>query len=764
MIWTKKFRKRKVQSVMIFLMVFICALLMTGAIVILSSLDKPYHDLAKETGAPELKVYPIENDAQKDWVSELSSLDSVEKVISVQRHFITEKFYTGNKKIETFASATIYNEEINSKERVLSGEMTGLKAGECYIPSVLANMADISVGDTITISYGKKEFNYKVKAVFADAYSLNTAFEIEILVKELPKELGEDSYYAVYTQNGKVGADVIEEYLNSHDGLLDGNFYTREECISNAHITENILGAILLVLSIVIFLVTSVMIRYMIRNALIHDKKSIAIYKAIGYTEKEVRGIYLTYDQFLVFAGAVLGVLASPMITQAFMGAAFENLGKADTVAGIGPGIAVAVVINLFVFLQILRELHRIQKVKPQELLSGNDSNLGVKQEKERKKTGKTGFSPFAMALRMIKRDKKNTAFIILTCFLSVYMVNMAIVCFDNMGDMKENNYYWLSFDKHDVTIKNTGEIQKFYDILEEVKKEPEVEAVVKRNLDVGISIPYAESVVAMVYEDYSKLEFATIEGRDPRNSNEVVVGNYYMKKLHKEIGDYMDIYLDGDTKVSLMIVGTCQGFYGMGKIIRLESALLEEHQIPIVYNEASVILQKGCDRQAFISKINKLYGGNAKAQPREEVYASIISKITDPQKAALGPFVIFTILIGVLNLIYIIYLKNLNNRKVYSIYKSMGYPVSHLIKMNCYYVGVIALVSFVIAIPLFMFLFPKVMVLAMSMFGFAEYKVTYHFSTMFWGNAAVLLVFLLGVLISSRELYKNHLDTLVSE
>lgn len=366
----------------------------------------------------------------------------------------------------------------------------------------------------------------------------------------------------------------------------------------------------------------------------------------------------------------------------------------------------------------------------------------------------------------MMKRDKKNTALIILTCFLSIYLVNMAVVCFDNIGDMREKNYYWLGFDKHDVTIQNTGDQEDYEKVLDEIKKENDVKLVVKRNLEVGLCIPYEQSANAMVYENYDGLNMPVILGRNPKNKNEIVISNYYAKKMHKEIGDYMEVFLGDstDSKVSLLIVGTCQGFYSMGKGVRIRSDLLMEHDIPLVCNEASVYLKEGEDKDAFMKKINEKYHGKAKAVLREDMYDSIIDDIVNPQKAALGPFIVLSLVLGTLNLMYIIYLKNLNGINTYSIYKSIGYSVSHLVKMNCIYVAVIALLSMAAAVLVFMICFPKTMVLAMSMFGFAEYKVTYHLKTMLFGNGLVLLMFLSGVILSSGELRKNHLETLVTE
>ncbi len=55
--WTKKFRKRKIQSLLIFLVVTMCMTLIAGSAVILTSLTGVYEKLVDETGAPDVKVY-----------------------------------------------------------------------------------------------------------------------------------------------------------------------------------------------------------------------------------------------------------------------------------------------------------------------------------------------------------------------------------------------------------------------------------------------------------------------------------------------------------------------------------------------------------------------------------------------------------------------------------------------------------------------------------------------------------------------------------
>jgi len=56
--WIKNLRQRKLQTILIFLIIMLCSLLLTGAMNILTSLDKPFQEFIKECEAASAKVYP----------------------------------------------------------------------------------------------------------------------------------------------------------------------------------------------------------------------------------------------------------------------------------------------------------------------------------------------------------------------------------------------------------------------------------------------------------------------------------------------------------------------------------------------------------------------------------------------------------------------------------------------------------------------------------------------------------------------------------
>ena len=137
---------------------------------------------------------------------------------------------------------------------------------------------------------------------------------------------------------------------------------------------------------------------------------------------------------------------------------------------------------------------------------------------------------------------------------------------------------------------------------------------------------------------------------------------------------------------------------------------------------------------------------------------------ICDPQEAAISPLVYITAIIGSVNLFYIIYANNAKKRKTYAIYKSIGYPATKLVLINCIYVGIIGMISIGAAILSVIYIFPQVMILSMSAFGFAEYKLEFYPSLFIYVNSIMMIIFRITTIVSSKDLMKNQLNEIVNE
>lgn len=768
--WLKKIRKKKLQSVLIMLIVLICSLLMCGSIVIVTSLNKPYQTLREETKAPTVKVFPYQDlfDKKDYWVNKLEKVDGVREVVAAGKHSINEKVSCNGKEIDAFFAMVEYSDRVYKNIRNIEGSRKPASDNEVVIPKVMASEFNINLNDYIDIASGDKKYRYKVVGTFADPFSTNISFQSELLVTKIPDGLTKQLELNVYGNDGVKGSEITDAYLKSNDGVLDGNFNDVEACLTNSAITEQIMGAILLLLSIIIFIVCIMMIKYMIKHALMQDTKSIAVYKSIGYENKDIISLYMKFYLFLIGVGAIAGILLSPMLSNNFMNSAYTNIGEESSTRLLIPGLICFSFIMILSFIQIIVILNKIKNMKPVIALNGREGELKTPKKKRKIFFKKLRFSPLSMALRTIERDKRNTVLTIVTCFLCVYMVNFAASCISIIGQFKTSNYYWLGFDKYDVSLVSLDK-DTFDKNCEKIKNDPDVARLVKNNMETGISLKWQNGIgdpalSSKVYETYDNLDNIVIKGRNPQNSNEVVIGNVVAKKINKDVGDYIDVYLPGNKKVNMLIVGLSQGFYNMGREARLLESTYKENNVPVELNEASVYLKSGVDKKAFIKKYNNLYKNEVKAIDRLDKYKSITDTIMNPQKAAIKPFALLVVIMGGLNILCILYLKNARYMKIYSIYKSIGYSAKHLIKMNLCYVGIIAIASIIVAVPVFLFTFPRFMVLELSMLGFMQYNVTIKPAYIVAANIIMFTVFMIGVLLSSKNLMENHIKELNQE
>lgn len=768
--WFKKLRQRKLQSAIIFFIVFICSMLMTSSLVIMTSLNKPYQDLIKECNSPKVKVYPL--DMSKEQLEQVrkqfDSLKLTTKAIIINYHYLVENLIYKDKLIDGFLSLVEYNNDIHKSYRIIDGTALNLGENECLISTVITNENNIKINDIITISYLGKTIDYKVKGIYTDPYNMSLAYDNEIVVKEIPEGFNRKQYISVFGNQEDKGIQLVNEYRDNNNGVLEGRGETVETRITNNSITEKILGGILLAVSFIILIVSCVMIRYMIRNALLNDKKTIAIFKTMGYTNHSIISIYMKLYLFLVISGSVVGAISSAFISDSFMVETYKNLGEVKRTSTVLSGFICVFLIASFVMLQVYHVLTKMKNIKPVIVLNGKEVDLGKKKRVGNSIFEKLSFSPLGMALRMLQRDKKNTCYIILTCIVSIYCVNFALTCFSNITNMNENNYYWIGFDKHDVSVTSITN-DEFESAINQLKQEKETERVILTTTDIKIMLPWNKGmgdpiVPTFVYETYENINMPVLEGRNPRYSNEIVISNLLSRELKKQVGDYIDIYLNVDKKVSLLITGIYQSYYNLGRGCRLLGSTFYENGVNVLFNEASVYLKAGIDKKEYINKYSQKYKDYLEIIDRQNKHKSIIDMICDPQMKAITPFMIMALLLGAMNIIAIVYLKNQDNKKINTIYQCIGYSTKHLIQGNLIYISIVVLCSMAITVPLFMISFPKSMVLSLSMFGFKKYLADYNVFYMLVGNVCAILVFLVSTFLSSRNLYKNNISDLNQE
>lgn len=770
--WLKNIRQRKLQTVMIFLIVAICTTLLAGAISILTSLNNPSKEFVKTCQTASAKFHPYTYDEAKirSIGEQLKKFSSVKKVEYVKLHYIDESLLLNGKKAEVFTHLTEYNHNVFGSDVYIEGKKgigKILKEDECILPVCISNKYNIHIGDTVTIKSSKKDIVYKVAAVYTDPFQTDTAFDSDILVKKIPASVNSDSVIFVYGKEGVTGKEIKEAYLEKYNGILNGSINTVEERTDNGLRVGRIIGAMFLAIGIIMLLVSALMIQYMIKNAMIADSKTIAIYKSMGYTSNDIMVLYLKFYLMIITLACIVGIYCSILISNNILLSIFQNMGQIKVHNSLLSGLICYLVVAGLVISVITTMIAKTRKIKPVFALNGIDYG-GVKKRKRYKGNSTLMFSSLGIAYRTFIREKKSMIGIIITCIVTIFSVNFIVISLDIANSMKENNDFWLGIDKSDVMISITdkNEYDRIKDI---VLKDSRTDYCLDSFFHSWVSMKWKKGMdvigmSAFVYADIGKAKLSVSAGRNPKASDEIAISTTLAKQLNKSIGDYLQIYLAEGKKADMLITGLYQAYIEIGEVCRLTSSAYSENGIELDYNNISVYLNKGVDLNDYIQDIKKKVGSGGNVIKRTQQYASAMEMISGPQQRAIPPVAALIMLIAGLNIFSIVYLKNMRAQKINGIYKCIGYTTWHLISSNMIYVTGIALASLIITLPISILTYSPIMKLSLSMFNFMEYPMQVNTLHLMVTNIAVFIVFIISTLASSRELVRVNARILVQE
>ncbi len=768
----KNFRNKKLQTLLIFLIIMLCSLLLNASVSIMISLDKPFQEFAKECEAPAAVLFTYSSDEAEvlSLGKQFAELKEVARVEYKKFHYTAGGLTFKGSEIEGFVELAEYNGAIHGKARYIKGNSKladTLKEDECILPACISNQEGIEVGDRIKYKSPGGDIFYTVKGIYSDPYNTSTAFNNDILVKAIPADLSYRISIILYGKDDITGSQIEEAYRLKYGGQMDGVMQTLQNRIDNGLLVGNIVGAAFLSIGVIMLFVSCLIINFMIRNAMITDAKTIAIYKTMGYTTGDILKMYLTFYFSVVTIACIIGIGGSVFISGSILGTVFENMGQVVSNNVFFPGIASYIIITALVTSLIYLTIAKTGKVKPVYALNGME-NSGTKKKKKYKGNSKIQFSALGIALRTIVRNKKGVISIILTSVITIFSANFAVISLDVAYSMKDNNDYWLGVDKCDVMI-GVPDSTHYETVKKIIEEDGRVDYYLRNKLGNRITMKWKKgmrttSMEAFVYDDFSEAELPVIKGRNPKTSGEIALSSKLSGELNKDEGDYIEVFLDSKKRADLLVTGIFQTYYELGDSCRVTSELYKENNCDFEYDNFSIYLKNHQDMEVFIKDIKGKIGSRGSVIERTEAFNSIMNMIATPQKKAIPPVVALVLLIGGINIFCIVMLKNANSEKTNGIYKCIGYSTWHLIFSNLYYVGIVAAVSTAVAVPMVITLYPVVMKFSLAMFGFLKYPVNYNLRHMALTNFGVIALFILSTLISSRTLKKVNVRDLIQE
>lgn len=570
-------------------------------------------------------------------------------------------------------------------------------ADEIWIDMIFAADNDLEIGDTIEIK-GKKLsvsgiYRWAIRPV--STYSISSCFVNCDTFEETAKD-----YKKINCRFTKTNMD--RKHKTEFADKIPGQFYNlcREDLKEGVGSMVLVVGGMGAMAAVMIFIASVIVIRFVIKNNIAEEYKTIGIHKALGDLSSTIKGFYvksyLLAGAAGIFAGSFVGVFFAKILQDKHAIYMEEVKVSYDMVlTSFGCGICLLLVLT-FCLLMVLR---RIKKITPVEAI-----RMGMASDKKKLRKGifKNANSSFAMSVNDIFKKRANSVMmlvmLIVSTFLSVFFINMDY----SVKEMGTYRNLWFAVPKSDAML--TGEItDEVIDYLENSEYVKEYFAANLFTLRKTETVNTEEkkefteylrntSVVSCTVWDEEKTGIRTLEGETPKKANELMMSEKLLSVSGYEIGDYIPLRIDG-VKQEFMITGMYATMMSDGNCIGITNDFYEDFGIENQFTEVCVNFKNQEDYSAFKKEMKKLCPDVSVEKVMEAITSAAngVVAMIRPITAMMGfVFVLFSVTI----IIILLEMEQQNNRNQYGILKALGRTNGYLCRKMFWKVGILSVLG----------------------------------------------------------------------
>lgn len=794
-------RKKKIHNGLIGLLILLSTLLLATSVTVILNTNNLFTDMHNKThGSHEMLTLGNElHDPQKvhRW------WDEQEGVISSELLPFRMLAGIGIQGRESSALSDLFLYMMDTPKRPYAvddlifaqgTESITPEKGTIWLPTSIAYLYEISVGDTLGFKTGEKNFELKVSAVIVDIpYGAPFPTEARIWMnhqdysEQLHDMQGKDQYmmglrFDDYSQSlsywTQFEKDMGTPYLDGKINIEDmSSFYL---------IMNKVIGFIMIFLGVVMMLVALFTIGFTISDDILSNYKTIGVIKALGLSSRRMIGIYLTQYALLAILSIIPGLIASQWISSVIVESALSSLKTGATEASLA-GSLITAAVGIFVFMLVVLSVfvysNKARLVQPMQAIrygmSETDNRRMTKRFAAKKNRNISfGSAPLLLVtgLRNILKNKKASILMMLLATIMSAVLVLGFVLLNSISNIKETSPLW-GYDSSDIYLRvvNTAAFSP-EEFNKEILSDPRIKNIGWTGYVYGVVSPsqnlnseqsIAESMnfqVNIVDGIYDEIGFTTLEGKNPQNKNEISIGISVAKQLNKQLGDDIEVYMQG-YKNTLTITGIYQALPNQSNSARI-TADATKVNLPDYndYNLAFINLVDDQDSDAVINEINLKYKDSLSASSQQTALDATFKQAVE---SLILPMSIMGLLFTGVTIIIIYSTSRINIRKeskTYGIYKSIGLTSTKIRLSLMLGTVVLSTIGAVIGILVGVYLLPKILVSILSDYGIAELPLVLNWGGIIAFACVAMISAGLGSWASSRVIAKSSPQILVIE
>lgn len=717
MMWKKKIKQKKLQLILIAIILMVSSSIFALSMSFTSTVSKytnEYYggenikDIVVQTYNDDV-ISKVENFIKEKETNEIDVRKT--KGLTVDRQVFLE-----DENLDLGMASLIIYEGMKSHPWdvvVTEGEkaMTPSK-GTIWVSNLLADSKNLKIGDKIKIKDGDEYKYLTISALVNDSLIPSSVMGYNNLYVN-SNDYGYfnefiKSQYIGY-DSSKEGNDATSELISYIGGSIDGVIYDKWITIFAANAGGQITSAVGLSTAILIFIVSIVIIRFVLWNNILKEYKSIGVYKSLGFTSKQIRNIYLKGFGIVGIIAITAGSFFSIWFINYLVKISIKYIGIYEGGINNFNFIFLTIILMSFVLISnIYLLLRRINKIKPVEAF-----RIGVTSSKEKFKKSiiKDASSPMSMAINDIFKYKKQNLIIVTVLSLVIYLSVFLVSAKYSMINMKDNAWNMFGLLQGDVTLDFPSGEASYDKALKEIKSDPRVLGVRECSFDVG-KVAYLDvsryniknaQVITYLYDNYDNnygFNVSMKEGRNPKNKNEIALSEQILKDANLDIGDYIDIKILGEER-SLLITGKYIGMMSNNYNMRMTLDVVPKEIRNNLNNlNINITLKDKNDYEVFKNEYKDKYKV-CSIDTCPSLIATTSKSVIEIVIPVTTIILLGILLFSILNIVNLIIINNNDNRRNNAIIKSLGFSNVYILKRTLYRImlltGISSLVGFIL-------------------------------------------------------------------
>lgn len=668
------------------------------------------------------------------------------------------------------------------------------EAGTIWMPTSLAYSNGIAVGDTVGFKTGKSTFELKVAAVIIDMpfgapFTRNARIwmNTQDYKDQFQSLQGKDKYMMGLRFDDYETSTSYWERFEKESGTPYLESKIEFESISSFYlIMNNVIGFVMIFLGAVMLLVALFTIGFTISDAILANYRTIGVLKSCGLSSCGIIGTYMSQYTFLAIIGIIPGLMASRFLSKIIVESSLSYLKTNDSelsMQGNVTAIAVGICILVLIILCVWFYANQARSVQPVQAIRYGMSEMdSSKRAKWLRPNGNrpVGFDHlpvmFVIGLRnMLKNVRGSILMLILTVITSAVLV-FGFVLLYSVHSIQQTASAWGYDNSHvavdvfnkaafsrthfedellsDPRIKNFG---WFGDVTGVIPSEPS-------GRPGNLNTPSMNVYIGVTDGSYDELGYSTLRGANPRHKNEIAIGVNVSKKLNKEIGDVITVYISGK-KYSLLITGIYQAIANMSYSARITADVITaDHDDNINAGICFINLHDPSQSDQVVRDINEHYKEALSAVTQKTLLDSVFTE-------AVGLLILPMSMMGLLFIAVtciIIYITcRITIRKesrTYGIYKSLGLTSNRIRISVTQGIAAVSVIGAILGIGVGVYALPILLERILSYYGIVELPLILHWGGIIGVACASIVSAVAGSWLSSRVIAKTSPRILVVE